>query len=84
MEIEYLANPQTFQFFTIEEYVDLIVAFIEKLSPLIVIERFAGEVPPAYIAGPNWGPLRYDKMLQKIEAELEKRNTWQGKFFANN
>jgi radical SAM protein (TIGR01212 family) len=81
MEIEYLANPQNFRFFTIEEYIDLVVKFIEKLSPDIVIERFAGEVPPAFIAGPHWGPLRYDIILQKIEAELDKRDAWQGKLF---
>ncbi len=79
MEREYNDAPSTFSFFTIEEYIDLIISFIEKLSPEIVIERFAGEVPPSHIAGPNWGPLRYDTVLQMIEAALEKRDTWQGK-----
>jgi radical SAM protein (TIGR01212 family) len=81
MEKEFRKNPSGFSFFEVENYIDLVVRFIARLTPEIVIERFAGEVPPAHIAGPHWGPLRYDRVLQMIEGELEKRDTWQGKFF---
>jgi hypothetical protein len=59
----------------------LIINFLENLNPAIVIERFAGEVPPRFLAGPGWGIIRYDQILQKIEKRLEERNTWQGRLF---
>ena len=81
MALDYVKQPSDFHFFTLDEYIDLVIRFLEKLSPKIVVERFAGEVPPRYISGPNWGPIRYDRILQKIEKELSKRDTWQGKSY---
>lgn len=81
MAVQYKNNPAMFTFFTLDEYIDLVVDFIEKLNPAIVIERFAGEVPPRFLAGPNWGPMRYDFILQKIENRLLERDTWQGRLF---
>ncbi|NCA86292.1 MAG: TIGR01212 family radical SAM protein [Clostridia bacterium] len=81
MAKEFSADPGQFTFFGLDEYTDLIIRFLEKLSPEIVIERFAGEVPPRFLAGPNWGIIRYDQVLQKIEKKLSERNSWQGKRF---
>jgi hypothetical protein len=81
LAVEYLENPENFRFFTLEEYIDLVIGFLEHLKPSIVVERFAGEVPPRFLAGPNWGTIRYDQVLQKIETMLKKRNTWQGRHF---
>jgi radical SAM protein (TIGR01212 family) len=80
MEKEYRKNPDDFGLFTMDEYIWFIIEFIEHLPPEIIIERFAGEVPPRYLAGPSWGPLRNDQILAQIEKELESKNTWQGKF----
>lgn len=78
MERDYQADPNSYSFFKLDDYINLVISFLERLSPDIVIERFAGEVPPDYIAGPNWGVIRYDRVLQKIEKSLELRNTSQG------
>lgn len=79
MEKDYIAQPGDFHLFTLESYIDFIIEFLEKLSPEISIERFAGEVPPRYIEDHNWGLLRYDEVLRRIEKELEKRGKWQGR-----
>ncbi len=79
MEKEFMAQPGDFHPFTLESYIDFIIKFLEDLSPEISIERFAGEVPPRYIEDHNWGLLRYDEVLRRIEKELEKRETWQGR-----
>ncbi|MCK9269311.1 MAG: TIGR01212 family radical SAM protein [Bacteroidales bacterium] len=81
MAKEFVADPGQFIFFGLEEYIDLVIGFLEKLSPKIVIERFAGEVPPRFLASPGWGIIRYDQILQKIEKKLTARNSWQGKRF---
>lgn len=83
MAKEYLMNPDDFNFFTKDEYIDFIVEFIEYLNPEFVIERFAGEVPPRFLAGPGWGRVRNDQLIAEIEKELEKRNAWQGKKIGN-
>jgi radical SAM protein (TIGR01212 family) len=80
---QYRQNPEKFSFFSLDEYIDLVIDFTERLNTAIVIERFAGEVPPRFLEGLNWGPMRYDVVLQKIEARMEERNTWQGRLFVD-
>lgn len=79
MADEYLANPSYFHLFTLEEYIDFVIDFIERLNPHIVIERFAGEVPPRYLVSKPWLNLRYDQVLSLIEKRLEERKTYQGR-----
>lgn len=81
MADEYFSNPEDFHHFSLGEYVDFIIRFIEKLNPGFVIERFSGEMPPRFLTGPGWGLLRTDQVNVMIEKELEKRDTWQGKFY---
>jgi len=83
IETIYQQNPSAFSLFSLEEYVDFMVRFLEKLNPAFVVERFSGEVPPRFLASPNWGLLRNDQIVIMIEKELEKRNTWQGKWYNN-
>ncbi|MCX6235758.1 MAG: TIGR01212 family radical SAM protein [Bacteroidetes bacterium] len=81
MAEEYQRHPEKFNPFSLEEYLDFIVDFLERLNPSIVVERFAAEVPPRYIAGPHWGLIRYDQVAGAMEKRLEERDTWQGKVF---
>ena len=81
LALEYKSHPEAFQLFALDEYIDFIIRFIERLNPSIVIERFSGEAPPRFQAGPTWGKLRTDQVLKLIENEMETRNTWQGKYF---
>lgn len=82
LEKEYAAHPQKFSFFSAESYVDFVTDFLERLSPSIRMERFAGEAPPRFQAGPVFGNLRSDRILQLIEKRLEERDTWQGRLTA--
>ena len=83
MASAYKDNPAQFNLFTLDGYIDFIVRFVERLNPDFVIERFTGEAPPRFQSGPTWGNLRSDEVQILIEKELEKRDTWQGKFFKN-
>ena len=42
MAEEYLEHPEHFHLFILEEYIDFVIDFAERLNPDIVIERFAG------------------------------------------
>jgi len=82
MEKEFQKCPDAFHRFGMEDYIDFIVRFSERLNPRIVIERFTGEVPPRFIENHNWGLLRNDNVLLLIEKEFEMRDTWQGKYYS--
>jgi len=87
MEKMYAENPSAFHFFSREEYIDLVIAFTERLNPDICIDRFAGEAPPRFHAGPSimekpdWGFIRNDRLVQMIENKMAEMDTWQGKFY---
>lgn len=81
IEEELKNNPEHFFLFSMENYIPFIVDFVEHLSPQLVIERFAGEVPPRYLAVNTWGTVRYDVVLHKIEQEFAKRGTYQGIYY---
>lgn len=79
MAKEYANDPGSFNLFSLEEYIDFIIRFTERLNPSFIIERFTGEVPPRYLVNPPWQGLRSDQVLVMIINEMIKRNTWQGK-----
>lgn len=79
MAEEYLQHPEHFHLFDLDEYIDFVIDFTERLNPELVIERFAGEVPPRFLVSEPWMKLRYDEVLRRIEQRMEERDTWQGK-----
>jgi len=78
MEKDYLTHPEGYPLFELPEYVDFIVSFAERLRPDLLIDRFAGEVPPAFLRAPDWGLIRYDQVLQLIEKKFIERSTYLG------
>ena len=82
MAEEYLEHSEHFHLFNLEEYIDFVIDFAERLNPDIVIERFAGEVPPRYLVSEPWMKLRYDEVLYRIEKRMEERDTWQGRLYS--
>jgi len=81
IEEEFNLNPYKFHIFELDEYIEFIIDFTERLNPSIMIERFTAEVPPRFLAKGGFGLLRTDQILQKIEKRMEERETWQGRFF---
>jgi len=61
-----------------DEYVEVLVDFLELLPMSMVVERISGDAPPDYFVGPSWC-LDKPAVKRAIEAELERRDTWQGK-----
>ncbi len=81
-EMKYNKNPEQFNFFSLDEYLELMVEIIERLNPSIVIERFTGEASPDTLIAPFWGKYRTDQLLIKLEKMLEDRDTWQGRLWS--
>ena len=81
MAKDYALYPDEYDLFSFKDYIDFIIRFTGKLNPGFIIERFAGEVPPRFLAGPGWGLIRNDQINVAIEKEMEKQDTWQGKYY---
>ena len=80
MENEYMEKPGDFSLFEMEEYLLFMAAFLERLNPRIMVERFASESPPGMNLGMSWG-VRYDEFLKRFEKKLAELDTWQGKLY---
>ena len=61
-----------------EEYVDLLLDFLEPLPPGMVIQRLTGEPMPAELIAPLWVREK-NKTLNLIRKRFGERNSWQGK-----
>ena len=81
MEEEFSLHPERFETFKLEGYIDFFVDFLERLRPDLVIERFAGEVPPRFVNSTPWGLVRNAELNRMLEARLEKRETFQGRLY---
>jgi radical SAM protein (TIGR01212 family) len=81
MEREYLENPEDFNLFSFDDYVEFFIKFLERLNPAIVVERFTGEAPPGFLAHPVWGRKRTEQIVTIIEMRLEELDTWQGRLY---
>ncbi len=82
MAEQYARHPEDFRFFGKEEYIDFFIGILERLRPDLVVERFAGEAPPRFHAGPAWGLIRNEQLWAELERRLEERDSWQGKSYA--
>lgn len=60
------------------EYADLVVDFLERLPPDLVIQRLTGEVSADNLVAPLWAREKGDN-LRLIRNRLEEKDTWQGK-----
>ena len=69
-----------FQLFTYPEYIEFITSFLERLSPGLVVERLFTDTPRDLLIAPVWSKS-HNEIISGIEAELERRNTYQGRLF---
>lgn len=81
MAADYAAHPEHYSFFELEAYLDFFIDLLERLRPSLVVERFAGEAPPRYQAGPTWGLVRNERLLSMLEDRLRERDTFQGALY---
>jgi radical SAM superfamily enzyme len=59
------------------DYVTLVVDFLERLSPEMVVHRLTGETYRAITVAPQWS-INKIGVHNAIYRELEERDSWQG------
>lgn len=63
-----------------DEYIGLIADTLEILPPDMIVHRLTGDAPRDLLVGPMWSLKKWE-VLNGIDAELEHRGTWQGKYW---
>ena len=80
LALEFEKKPNDFQLFSPEEYVELVIDYLELLNPRMIIERFVSQAPKDLLIAPRWG-LKNFEFVAKVEKRLVERDTWQGRLF---
>jgi len=63
-----------------QSYVNLVCDFLERIPPEMVIQRLTGDPHQHELTAPKWS-LKKTETLNLIRRTMEKRDSWQGKYF---
>lgn len=77
-ELARIYEIQPFHLPELDEHADLVVDFVERLSPAIFIERLFGSAPAQQLIGPVWGKSAAE-IRRHIDRRFRERDAWQGK-----
>lgn len=80
MASEYEKTPELFHLYSADEYIDLVIDYIEHLRPDLVLERFVSQSPKELLIAPDWGLKNYE-FTEKVKKRMNERNAWQGKYY---
>ena len=80
MAAEYAECPDDFSLFGVDDYIETVIDYIERLRPDLVLERFASQSPKELLIAPDWG-LKNHELVDKIKRRMRERSTYQGRLF---
>lgn len=80
MAHEFAEHPEDFHLFDVDEYIDLVIDYIERLRPDMVLERFVSQSPKDLLIAPDWGLKNY-QFTDKVKKRLRERDAYQGKLW---
>lgn len=79
MAHEYEQNPSGFHLFNdVNEYIDLVIDYVEHLRPDLVVERFVSQSPRELLIAPDWGLKNYE-FTARVQKRMKERGAYQGK-----
>ena len=79
MATEYENQP--FPLLSLEDYVDIVIRQLEVLPPEMIIQRLTGDGVKELLIAPTW-TLHKVNVLNTIDKEMKRRNTWQGRLYS--
>lgn len=80
MAKEFEEHPEQFHLYSVDEYIDLVIDFLERLDPRITVERFVSQSPKELLIAPDWGLKNYE-FTAKVNKRIKERNARQGGLF---
>ena len=75
---EFAATP--FHIYTVDEYIQLIAEYIQRLRPDLILERFVSQSPKELLIAPHWGLKNYE-FTNLLVNYLKQNKIYQGQFF---
>lgn len=81
MAREYEERPEDFHLFNdVDEYIALVVDYIQRLRPDLVLERFVSQSPKELLLAPDWGLKNYE-FNHRLQKRMKEQDAWQGKLY---
>lgn len=78
MAQEFGMHPEAFHLYDVDEYIELVIDYIEHLRSDLVLERFVSQSPKELLVAPDWG-LKNHEFTERLKRRLRERKTWQGR-----
>ena len=78
--LEALYQKGEFKCLEQQAYVDLVCDFLERIPFEMVVQRLTGDPHRKELVAPAWS-LKKTETLERVRKTLEKRDSWQGKYF---
>lgn len=79
MAREYEEHPEWFHLYDVDEYIELVIDYIERIPDRVVIERFISQSPRSLLIAPDWG-IKNFQFVERLRKRMKERDTWQGKY----
>ena len=73
-------EQQPFHIYTVDEYIQLIAEYIQRLRPDMILERFVSQSPKELLVAPHWGLKNYE-FTNLLVNYLKQHKIHQGQFF---
>ena len=79
--LEKLYEREKFKLLTLNEYVEIVADILEILPPNLIIQRLTADGYRDIFLAPDWAKNKL-KVLNEINNELIRRDSYQGKYFS--
>jgi hypothetical protein len=80
MAHEFEEHPENFHLYQVDEYIDLVIDYVERLRPDMILERFVSQSPKELLIAPDWGLKNYE-FTDRVKKRMRERNAYQGKLY---
>ena len=71
---------EEFDLFSVDEYIDLVIDYVEHLRPDLILERFVSQSPKELLIAPDWGLKNYE-FTARVQKRMKERGAYQGKAY---
>ena len=80
MAREFECRPEDFHLFSVDEYIDLVIDYVEHLRPDLILERFVSQSPKELLIAPDWALKNYE-FTARVQKRMKERGAYQGKAY---
>lgn len=78
MAREYEEHPEWFHLYDVDEYIEMVIDYVERIPSSVVFERFISQSPRSLLIAPDWGVKNY-QFVERLRRRMSERDTWQGR-----